>query len=65
MESAIGTYSPCEDYLHPYMKPIVDRLFEEGLAVEAHEIMELSIEYAKRLKYAGRLINHNLGENNE
>lgn len=62
-QSPIGTYEPAEDYVHPEMKPIVDMLFADGLNDEAHEIMALSVEYAQRLKYAARLVGHQvLGE---
>lgn len=57
---SIGLYQPAEEYIHPEMKPVVDALFGEGLEEEAHDLMALSVEYAQRLKYAARLVGHEI-----
>lgn len=57
---AIGHYEPAFDYLHPEMQPVVDKLFDEGLREEAIEMLEISTEYAQRLKYAARLVGHEI-----
>lgn len=62
MSDVIGTFEPAEDYIHPEMKPVVDLLLQEGLQDEASEVMALSVAYAQRLKYAAKLVGHEVVE---